>query len=81
VFDVTARREISTEPRPERGGVESFDTDAALEIDATEPPNHPDYRFSWLDNMATTRNRALLRGVLHCREDSATARRLTSLLS
>jgi SAM-dependent methyltransferase len=32
VFDVTARREISAEPRPEGGGVESFDTDAALHI-------------------------------------------------
>jgi SAM-dependent methyltransferase len=32
VFDVTARREFSAEPRPEGGGVESFDTDAALEL-------------------------------------------------
>jgi SAM-dependent methyltransferase len=32
MFDVTARRAISTEPRPEGGGVESFDTDAALQI-------------------------------------------------
>jgi SAM-dependent methyltransferase len=32
VFDVTARREISAEPRPEGGGVESFDTHAALEL-------------------------------------------------
>jgi SAM-dependent methyltransferase len=32
VFDVTARREISAEPRPEGGGVESFDTDGALQI-------------------------------------------------
>ena len=32
MFDVTARREISAEPRPEDGGVESFDTDAALEL-------------------------------------------------
>jgi SAM-dependent methyltransferase len=32
MFDVTARREIAAEPRPAGGGVESFDTDAALEI-------------------------------------------------
>jgi SAM-dependent methyltransferase len=32
MFDLTARREISREPRPEGGGVESFDTDAALQI-------------------------------------------------
>ena len=30
--DVTARRDVAAEPRPEGGGVESFDTDAALEI-------------------------------------------------
>jgi 2-polyprenyl-3-methyl-5-hydroxy-6-metoxy-1,4-benzoquinol methylase len=30
---------------------------------ATNPPDHPDYRFSWLDNMDTFRNGALLRGV------------------
>jgi SAM-dependent methyltransferase len=32
VSDLTARREVSAEPRPEGGGVESFDTAAALEI-------------------------------------------------
>jgi SAM-dependent methyltransferase len=32
VFDLTARREISSEARPDGGGVESFDTDAALQI-------------------------------------------------
>jgi SAM-dependent methyltransferase len=32
MFDVTARRKISAEPRPEGGGVESFDTEAALQI-------------------------------------------------
>jgi SAM-dependent methyltransferase len=32
VFDVTARRDFPAEPRPEGGGVESFDTDAALEL-------------------------------------------------
>jgi hypothetical protein len=32
VSDVTARRDISREPRPEGGGIESFDTDAAIEI-------------------------------------------------
>jgi hypothetical protein len=30
---------------------------------ATDPPDHPDYRFSRLDNMDTSRNDALLRGV------------------
>jgi SAM-dependent methyltransferase len=30
---------------------------------ATDPPDHPDYRFSWLDNMDTARSGALLRGV------------------
>jgi hypothetical protein len=29
----------------------------------TGPSDHPDYRFSWLDNMDTARNDALLRGV------------------
>ena len=32
MFDVTARRDFPEEPRPEGGGVESFDTDAALEL-------------------------------------------------
>jgi SAM-dependent methyltransferase len=32
VFDETARRVVSAEPRPEGGGVESFYTDAALQI-------------------------------------------------
>jgi SAM-dependent methyltransferase len=32
MFDMTARREISAEPRPDGGGVESFDTDAALKL-------------------------------------------------
>jgi SAM-dependent methyltransferase len=30
---------------------------------ATNPPHHPDFRFSWLDNMDTARDGALLRGV------------------
>jgi SAM-dependent methyltransferase len=32
MFDRTQRREFPAEPRPEGGGVETFDTDAALEI-------------------------------------------------
>jgi SAM-dependent methyltransferase len=32
MFDLTARRDVAAESRPEGGGVESFDTDAALEI-------------------------------------------------
>jgi hypothetical protein len=28
----------------------------------TDPPDHPDYRFSWLDNMDIARDGALLRG-------------------
>jgi SAM-dependent methyltransferase len=32
MFDPIARRDVAAEPRPEGGGVESFDTDAALEI-------------------------------------------------
>jgi hypothetical protein len=34
MFDLTVRRDISAEPRPEGGGVESFDTDAANELNA-----------------------------------------------
>jgi hypothetical protein len=30
---------------------------------ATDPPQHPDYRFSSLDNLDTSREGALLRGI------------------
>jgi hypothetical protein len=32
--NLIARRRVATEPRPEGGGVESFETDAALELNA-----------------------------------------------
>src|SRR6187431_2183710 len=34
MFELIKRREIAAEPRPEGGGVESFDTDAALDLNA-----------------------------------------------
>jgi SAM-dependent methyltransferase len=48
---------------------------------ATEPPAHPDYRFSWLDNMDTARNGALLRGVFIASRGPLQGRALTSILS
>jgi SAM-dependent methyltransferase len=48
---------------------------------ATDPPDHPDYRFSWLDNMDTGRNGALLRGVFVASRTPLQRRGLTSLLS
>jgi SAM-dependent methyltransferase len=48
---------------------------------ATEPPDHPDYRFSWLDNMDTGRDGALLRGVFVASRTRREQRGLTSLLS
>lgn len=47
---------------------------------ATDPPDHPDYRFSWLDNMDTTRNGSLLRGVFVGSRRPLEQHRLTSLL-
>ena len=48
---------------------------------ATDPPDHPDYRFSWLDNMDTARDGALLRGVFVASRTLREQRGLTSLLS
>jgi SAM-dependent methyltransferase len=48
---------------------------------ATDPPDHPDYRFSWLDNMDTARNGALLRGVFVASRTPLPQSGLTSLLS
>jgi SAM-dependent methyltransferase len=48
---------------------------------ATDPPDHPDYRFSWLDNMDTTRDGALLRGVFVASRTPRRERGLTPLLS
>ncbi len=47
---------------------------------ATAPPNHPDYRFSWLGNMDTARQGALLRGVFVASRNPLELRGLTSLL-
>ncbi len=47
---------------------------------ATDPPDHPDYRFSWLDDMATTRDGSLLRGVFVASRRPLEQRSLTSLL-
>lgn len=47
---------------------------------ATDPPDHPDYRFSSLDNMDTTRNGALLRGVFVASRNPLQQPGLTSLL-
>jgi len=47
---------------------------------ATDPPDHPDYRFSWLDNMDTSRDGALLRGVFIASRSPLNDGGLTSLL-
>jgi SAM-dependent methyltransferase len=47
---------------------------------ATDPPNHPDYRFSWLDNLDTGRDGALLRGVFVASRTPRAQSGLTSLL-
>lgn len=47
---------------------------------ATDPPDHPDYRFSWLGNMDTARNGALLRGVFVASRTPLEQSGLTSLL-
>jgi SAM-dependent methyltransferase len=44
---------------------------------ATDPPDHPDYRFSWLDNMDTARDGALLRGVFIASRSPLPTRSLT----
>jgi SAM-dependent methyltransferase len=48
---------------------------------ATDPPDHSDYRFSWLDNIDTARNGALLRGVFVASRTPLPQGGLTSLLS
>jgi SAM-dependent methyltransferase len=48
---------------------------------ATDPPDHPDYCFSWIDNMDTARDGALLRGVFIASRTPRRQRGLTSLLS
>jgi SAM-dependent methyltransferase len=47
---------------------------------AADPPHHPDYRFSWLDNMDTTRNGMFLRGVFVASRTPLRKRGLSSLL-
>jgi hypothetical protein len=47
---------------------------------ATDPPDQPDYHFSWLDNLDTARDGALLRGVFVASR-TPLQRGLTSLLS
>jgi SAM-dependent methyltransferase len=47
---------------------------------ATDPPDHPDYRFSWLDNMDTTRDGSLLRGVFVASRRPLEQQGVTSLL-
>jgi SAM-dependent methyltransferase len=48
---------------------------------ATDPPDHPDYRFPWLDNLDTARDGALLRGVFLASRTRREHRGLTSLLA
>jgi hypothetical protein len=48
---------------------------------ATDPPNHPDYRFSWLDNLDTARDGALLRVVFVASRSPRAESSLTSLLA
>jgi SAM-dependent methyltransferase len=48
---------------------------------ATDPPDHPDYRFTWVDNMDTARDGALLRGVFIASRTPRQQHGLTSLLS
>lgn len=47
---------------------------------ATDPPDHPDYRFTWLDNMDTARHGSLLRGVFVASRRPLQKGGLTSLL-
>jgi|SRR5215210_658177 len=47
---------------------------------ATEPPDHPDYRFSSLGNMDTSRDGALLRGIFVASRSPLEEPGLTSLL-
>lgn len=48
---------------------------------ATDPPNHPDYRFSCLDNLDTVRDGALLRAVFVASRTPRAESGLTSLLA
>jgi SAM-dependent methyltransferase len=48
---------------------------------ATDPPDHPDYRFSWLDNLDTARDGALLRGIFVASRNPLQRPGLASLLS
>jgi SAM-dependent methyltransferase len=48
---------------------------------AADPPDHPDYRFSWLDNLDISRNGALLRGVFVASRSPLERRGLDALLS
>ena len=48
---------------------------------ATDPPNHPDYRFSWLDNLDTVRDGALLPGVFVASRTPRAESGLTPLLA
>jgi SAM-dependent methyltransferase len=47
---------------------------------ATDPPDHPDYRFTWVDNMDTARDGALLRGVFVASRTPQKQYGLTSLV-
>jgi hypothetical protein len=47
---------------------------------ATDPPEHPDYRFEWLNNLDVSRNDALLRGVFAASRRPLLQPSLTSLL-
>ena len=46
----------------------------------TNPPEHPDFQFSWLDDLSTTRDGALLRGVFVASRTPVERTALTSLL-
>jgi SAM-dependent methyltransferase len=48
---------------------------------AADPPDHPDYRFSWLDNLETERDGALLRGVFIASRKALRQPGLISLVS
>jgi hypothetical protein len=47
---------------------------------ATNPPDHPDYRFSWLNNLETVRDGALLRGIFVASRSALERGGFTSLL-
>jgi SAM-dependent methyltransferase len=47
---------------------------------ATDPPDHPDFRFRWLNDLATSRNGALLRGVFVASRRRLDRRGLMSLV-